>query len=224
MRIAVGRGLELQHQQEVGVPAGSERNAPDDIALPPLVVIRVVPSVAPLHLVEVKVGDPGLLDKISQQLGHHKWVPKHLVIQGIVVGHASRLPCPACRFAGDARQSVPDFRPIWGCRTPQPAWLPQAWAPCTSQWILQRTAYLPRATPGLKQELAEEAERLRRVGHRIAEQVRYGERSAAERVNGGLKDNHGGRTVRVRGPDKVMCHLMFGVLSFTVLQLVRLVT
>jgi hypothetical protein len=82
----------------------------------------------------------------------------------------------------------------------------------------------PRATPGLKQELAEEAKRLRRVGHRMAERVRYGERSAAERVNGGLKDNHGGRTVRVRGPDKVMCHLMFGVLSFTVLQLVRLVT
>ena len=77
----------------------------------------------------------------------------------------------------------------------------------------------PRATPGLKQELAEEAKRLRRVGHRMAEQVRYGERSAAERVNGGLKDNHGGRSVRVRGPDKVMCHLMFGVLSFTVLQL-----
>jgi len=82
----------------------------------------------------------------------------------------------------------------------------------------------PRATPGLKQELADEAKRLRRVGHRMAEQVRYGERSAAERVNGGLKDNHGGRTVRVRGPEKVMCHLMFGILSFTVLQLVRLVT
>ena len=82
----------------------------------------------------------------------------------------------------------------------------------------------PRARPGLKQELADEAKRLRRVGHRMAEQVRYGERSAAERVNGGLKDNHGGRTVRVRGPDKVMCHLMFGVLSFAVLQLVRLVT
>ena len=82
----------------------------------------------------------------------------------------------------------------------------------------------PRATPGLKQELADEAKRLRRVGHRMAEQVRYGERSAAERVNGGLKDNHGGRTVRVRGPDKVMCHLMFGILSFTVLQLVRFVT
>lgn len=82
----------------------------------------------------------------------------------------------------------------------------------------------PRATSGLKQELADEAKRLRRVGHRMAEQVRYGERSTAERVNGGLKDNHGGRTVRVRGPDKVMCHLMFGILSFTVLQLVRLIT
>ena len=82
----------------------------------------------------------------------------------------------------------------------------------------------PRAAPGLKQELADEAKRLRCVGHRMAEQVRYGERSTAERVNGGLKDNHGGRTVRVRGPEKVMCHLMFGILSFTVLQLVRLVT
>jgi Transposase DDE domain/Transposase domain (DUF772) len=82
----------------------------------------------------------------------------------------------------------------------------------------------PRATPGLKQELADEIRRQRRVGHRMAEQIRYRERSAAERVNGGLKDNHGGRTVRVRGPEKVMCHLMFGILSFTVLQLVRLVT
>jgi hypothetical protein len=82
----------------------------------------------------------------------------------------------------------------------------------------------PRATQGLKQELAQEAKRQRLVGHRLAEDVRYGERSTAERVNGGLKDNHGGRTVRVRGPAKVMCHLMFGVLSFTALQLLRLVT
>ncbi len=82
----------------------------------------------------------------------------------------------------------------------------------------------PRASPGLKQELAREAKRQRRVGHRMAEQIRYGERSTAERVNGGLKDNHGGRTVRVRGPAKVMCHLMFGVFSFTALQLLRLVT
>src|ERR1700710_2533231 len=81
----------------------------------------------------------------------------------------------------------------------------------------------PRATPGLKQELEQEAKRQRLVGHRLAEDIRYGERSTAERVNGGLKDNHGGRTVRVRGAAKVMCHLMFGVLSFTALQLLRLV-
>jgi hypothetical protein len=82
----------------------------------------------------------------------------------------------------------------------------------------------PRATPGLKQELAQEAKRQRLVGHHMAEDIRYGERSTAERVNGGLKDNHGGRSVRVRGAAKVMCHLMFGVLSFTALQLLRLVT
>jgi len=82
----------------------------------------------------------------------------------------------------------------------------------------------PRAAAGLKQELAQEAKRQRRVGHRMAEAVRYGERSTAERVNGGLTDNYGGRTVRVRGGAKVMCHLMFGVVSFTALQLLRLVT
>lgn len=82
----------------------------------------------------------------------------------------------------------------------------------------------PRATTGLKLELAQEAKRQHRVGHHLAEQIRYRERSTAERVNGGLKDNHGGRTVRVRGPVKVMCHLMFGMLSFTALQLLRLVT
>src|SRR4051812_29555280 len=40
----------------------------------------------------------------------------------------------------------------------------------------------PRAAAGLKQELAQEAKRQRRVGHRMAEAVRYGERSTAERV------------------------------------------
>jgi len=82
----------------------------------------------------------------------------------------------------------------------------------------------PRAAAGLKQELEREAKRQRMVGHRLAEDIRYGERSTAERVNGGLKDNYGGPTVRVRSATKVMCHLMFGVLSFTALQLLRLVT
>src|SRR5271167_3124437 len=71
----------------------------------------------------------------------------------------------------------------------------------------------PRRTPGLKAELAQEAKRQALIGHRMPEDIRYNQRSSAERVNANLKDNHGGQTVRVRGPDKVMCHLMFGILA-----------
>jgi hypothetical protein len=52
-----------------------------------------------------------------------------------------------------------------------------------------------------------------------AERQRFGQRSSSERVNGRLKDFFGGRTVRVRGAAKVMCHLMFGVLAITALSL-----
>ena len=51
---------------------------------------------------------------------------------------------------------------------------------------------------------------------------RYHERSAAERVNSMLKDNHGGRFVRVRGDAKVRLHLLFGVIAICGLQLLRL--
>lgn len=51
---------------------------------------------------------------------------------------------------------------------------------------------------------------------------RYDERSAAERVNSNLKDNYGGRHVRVRGHLKIKLHLMFGVIAITATQLVRL--
>jgi len=43
-------------------------------------------------------------------------------------------------------------------------------------------------------------------------------------VNAALKDNHGGNAVRVRGHQKVICHLMFGILAITVQQIFRLVT
>jgi hypothetical protein len=81
----------------------------------------------------------------------------------------------------------------------------------------------PRRDTALKQELAREEKRLKLVGHRLAEDIRYNERSGAERVNANLKDNHGGRTVQVRGPAKVMCHLMFGVLVIAATQIIRLV-
>ena len=39
-----------------------------------------------------------------------------------------------------------------------------------------------------------------------------------------MKDDFGGRMVRVRGAAKVMCHLMFGVLALAADQLIGLVT
>jgi len=56
-----------------------------------------------------------------------------------------------------------------------------------------------------------------------AHQVRYRARSGSERVNSNLLDNLGGRNVRVRGPEKVMTHLMFGIVALTAMQLFKLV-
>nr|WP_243217370.1 transposase [Methylobacter sp. S3L5C] len=82
----------------------------------------------------------------------------------------------------------------------------------------------PRRDKALKEELTAENKRCRLVGHRMAEAIRYNERSTVERVNGRLKDEFGGRVVRVRGHAKVMCHLMFGLLALTANQMVILVT
>jgi len=68
-----------------------------------------------------------------------------------------------------------------------------------------------------------EARARRCAGYSLAEDIRYRARGSAERVNGALKDRHGGRFVRVRGHAKVLCHLMFGILALTVEQLMRLV-
>ena len=55
---------------------------------------------------------------------------------------------------------------------------------------------------------------------------RFGQKSPAqggiERVNSYLKDNHGGRNVRVKGPAKIMTHLMFGIIVITATQLFHL--
>lgn len=54
------------------------------------------------------------------------------------------------------------------------------------------------------------------------EAQRYKERTQAERTNARLKDDFGGRHIRVRGAAKVMSHLMFGLLALTADQLMRL--
>ena len=68
----------------------------------------------------------------------------------------------------------------------------------------------PRATPELETGTCRRGEAATPcLDTTWRRQVRYGERSAAERVNGGLKDNHGGANrCGCVGPDKVMCHLM----------------
>jgi hypothetical protein len=55
-----------------------------------------------------------------------------------------------------------------------------------------------------------------------AEKVRYNERTAAERTNGRLKEEFGGRHVMVRGHKKVTLHLMFGIIALFADQLLRL--
>jgi Transposase DDE domain/Transposase domain (DUF772) len=82
----------------------------------------------------------------------------------------------------------------------------------------------PRSVPGGKEAIAAEARAQRKAGYVLAEDLRYNERSAAERVNARIKDDFGARYVRVRGHAKVFCHLMFGVLALTIDQLMRLVT
>ena len=82
----------------------------------------------------------------------------------------------------------------------------------------------PRGDKARAEEQRTEARRLKNLGFQLAEQVRYNERTAGERVNGRLKDEFGGRHVRVRGAAKVMCHCMFGMLALTADQLLRLVT
>jgi len=55
-----------------------------------------------------------------------------------------------------------------------------------------------------------------------AQKKRYNERSTAERGNSLLKDCFGGRCVRVRGSQKVMSHLMFGIVALTATQIMRM--
>jgi hypothetical protein len=82
----------------------------------------------------------------------------------------------------------------------------------------------PRRNQALKEEIAAENKRCQLVGHKTCEAIRYNERSTVERVNARLKDEFGGRVVRVRGHAKVMCHLMFGILALTANQMMILVT
>jgi hypothetical protein len=76
----------------------------------------------------------------------------------------------------------------------------------------------------VKDEREAEYKRLELVHFELPEQARYKNRTAVERVFSRLKDEFGGKTIRVRGNAKVMAHLMFGILALTADQLLRCVT
>lgn len=74
-----------------------------------------------------------------------------------------------------------------------------------------------------KSAMEAEAKARKTINWEPPEKVRYNQRSSAERVNSRLKDDFGGRMVRVRGYAKVACHLMFGLLALTADALLNLV-
>ena len=78
-----------------------------------------------------------------------------------------------------------------------------------------------RRNKELKVELETEAKARNTLNWKPAEAIRYNERSTAERANARLKDEFGGRKVRVRGNIKVACHLMFGVLALAADHLLK---
>src|SRR5690349_1044103 len=79
-----------------------------------------------------------------------------------------------------------------------------------------------RRDTALKMELAAERARRRLVNIPDPDDEHYKARTTAERANGRLKDEFGGRHLRVRGPVKAFCHLMFGVAVLAADSLLRL--
>jgi len=80
-----------------------------------------------------------------------------------------------------------------------------------------------RADLEAKAEWGREVLRMKLIHMPDPDDVIYDFRTMAERVNARLKDEFGGRFLRVRGPLKAKCHLMFGIVALAVDQIVRVV-
>src|SRR3569832_201403 len=79
----------------------------------------------------------------------------------------------------------------------------------------------PRGNKELQKMLQEENLARKTLNFTPAELVRYNARSGADRVNSRLNDEFGATRVRVRGWEKVICHLLFGVLALAADQLMK---
>ena len=63
----------------------------------------------------------------------------------------------------------------------------------------------------------------KKVDMEPAAKVRYNERNTAERGFSRLKDDFGGRHIRVKGHTKILAHLMFGIVALCADQLLKLI-
>jgi len=79
-------------------------------------------------------------------------------------------------------------------------------------------AFCPKSKKIKKEHEAELLAR-RILNWKPAEDIRYKNRTVVERFFSNMKDNHGARSIWVKGHEKVFCHLMFGILAVTVKQL-----
>lgn len=79
-----------------------------------------------------------------------------------------------------------------------------------------------RRDTALKAEIAAERARRRLINIPDPRDLTYNERTTAERANARIKDEFGGRYLRVRGHLKAFCHLMFGVVALAADSIVRL--
>jgi hypothetical protein len=79
-----------------------------------------------------------------------------------------------------------------------------------------------RHDTALKAEIAAERARRRLIKIPDPADLTYNERTTAERANARIKDEFGGRHLRVRGHFKASCHLMFGVVALAADSIVRL--
>ena len=75
-----------------------------------------------------------------------------------------------------------------------------------------------------KEEKEAEGKRKRLLNAYTAEDRRYRERFPKERFNSVFKEYYGGRNIQYKGPIKVFCHSMFGVLAYTATTLIGLLS
>lgn len=74
-----------------------------------------------------------------------------------------------------------------------------------------------------KTEKEDERKRKRLLKAYTAEDRRYRERFSKERFNSVFKEYYGGRNIQYKGPTKVFCHAMFGVLVYTATTIISLI-